>query len=121
MDLEFLMYSDFSRLYRMFRGLVMEDQNLFCPECGTKLQQGEINRINSGLDIACKVCGTEILGKDVPVSQQISTISKNDPEDLGEKIKKGIQSFVKGIKSFAESFDNSKNDEEDSSNQYSDE
>ncbi|TFG20746.1 MAG: hypothetical protein EU530_02305 [Promethearchaeota archaeon] len=97
------------------------ENDLFCSECGTKLKQGEINRINSGLDIACQVCGTEIEGKEGSFSTQKPIETKNEPEDLGEKIKKGIQSFVKGIKSFAESFDDSKNKEEDSSNEFSDE
>lgn len=107
----------------MYRGITMLENDLFCPECGTKLKQGEINRLNSGLDIACKVCGTEIKGEKVPVSIPISAETQNEPEDLGNKIKKGIQSFVKGIKNFAESFDDSKNEEEeeDTSNEYSDE
>ncbi len=97
------------------------ENDFFCPECGTKLKLGEINRINSGLDIACQVCGTEIKGKEGFFSPQKPIETKNDTEDLGVKIKKGIQSFVKGIKSFAESFDDSKNKEEDTSNEYSDE
>jgi len=109
----------------MYKGITMLENDLFCPECGTKLKQGEINRINSGLDIACKVCGTEIIGKERPVSTPKPATSKNEPEELGVKIKKGIQSFVKGIKSFAESFDgkNEKEEdtEEDASNEYSDE
>ena len=105
------------------RGILMsEEQNLsFCPECGEKLKQGEMNRINSGIDIACHVCGTEISGNEISVSPQKVPKSKNESNDLGDKIKKGIQSFVKGIKNFAESFDGDKKKDEDTSNDYSSE
>ena len=95
-----------------------EEINFYCPECGTILNQGEINRINSGIDIACQVCGTEINGKEQPEPEEEITSNETTNDDLGVKIKKGIQTFVKKVKEFAEELDGNK---KKPSNAYSDE
>ena len=97
----------------------MLNQDIYCPVCGTKLKQGEINRLNSGIDIACHVCGTEIIGAENPEIVGETKNSQAPETDLGKKIKTGIQTFVKKIKEFAEELDGNKN--KDSSYEYSDE
>jgi hypothetical protein len=104
----------------MLRGITMHENDFFCPECGTKLKQGEINRIKSGIDIACHVCGIEIIAPEPSDIIKKTTTTEYEPNDLGDKIKRGIQSFVQGIKSFAESFDGDKKKDDENSNEYSD-
>jgi DNA-directed RNA polymerase subunit RPC12/RpoP len=104
----------------MYSGTLMLDQDIYCPECGTKLKQGEINRLNSGIDIACEICGTEILGKEVPDLPAKSEETRDtDSDDIGEKIKTGIKTFVKKIKEFAEELDG--NSKKKPANDYSQE
>ena len=86
----------------------MLEEDLYCPECGTKLKQGEINRLKSGIDIACTVCGTEILGNEIPEISEEILKEEGNPDDLGKKIKNGIQTFVKKVKEFAEELDGNK-------------
>jgi DNA-directed RNA polymerase subunit RPC12/RpoP len=98
----------------------MLDQDIYCPECGTKLKQGEINRLDSGIDIACSICGTEIIGKEVSnIPKKTEESTETPTNDIGEKIKKGIQTFVKKVKEFAEELDG--NSKKPSSNDYSQE
>ncbi|MBN2154619.1 MAG: hypothetical protein JW776_01060 [Candidatus Lokiarchaeota archaeon] len=80
---------------------MQEEQNT-CPQCGERLNKGEISRINSGIDIACHTCGTEITGKERSELSSQSTDDKKDLDDLGEKIKKGIKTFVQRAKEWAE-------------------
>jgi len=88
----------------MYSGAIMQEQNIFCPECGEQLNKGEISRIKNGIDIACHTCGIEIMG------DKLSPETYNEPkketddfsDNIGEKIKSGILTFVKKTKEWAQ-------------------
>jgi hypothetical protein len=73
-----------------------------CPTCGSRLNPEEVKRLESGIDIACSICGGEIQGEiipeKIPTSDELATHESDNPVDKAvAKIKEGVNKFVDWI------------------------